>query len=866
MGKFRTIVLLTLAATLAAVAQAQSSAVAARKILEKRCQSCHGSVQMSGLDLRQRETILKGGARGPAVKPGKADESILFQATARIGDLKMPPGKDVLSPDDLQVLRKWIEDGAPWGVEESSARQEPAWWSFRTPQKPGVPDLSKDPWVRNPIDAFVAVKLAEKGLKRAPEADRRTLIRRAYFDLVGVPPSPERVDRFVQDAAPDAYDKLIDELLASPAYGERWARHWLDVARYADSGGFETDIFYPNAWRYRDYVIKSLNEDKPYDRFLQEQVAGDELWPDNLDLEGTYQVSARKLEHLEARIGTGLYTLGPELHESNMNVPKLVYEQLTDAADTTGSAFLGLTLGCARCHDHKFDPIAQRDYYRFQAIFAPSYPADFTVVPRHYYSDYRQHYTGILVVSEARAAVRRFEENIRKRTVDAKKKEFPSEVVSAFEVPVEKRTRQQEELAAALSKAVSSIKLDDYYTPEEKKEHEKLLAEIGKAVLKLPEKDASQNIPFDGLIEIPAATGLAHHVPELIPDVHLLGRGNLDQPRDKVGPGTPAMLSNGSGDFEPTGAANFEERRKLALWLSRADHPLTSRVIVNRIWMWHFGRGIVATPNDFGRQGQLPSHPELLDWLATEFVDRGWSMKEMHRLIMCSSTYRQSGRYTSEANFRVDPENRLLWRMNRTRLEAEQLWDAMHTIAGTLSPKMGGRPVALPLSEEELGAVGNPAQWPVAADPAEFNRRGIYILNRRNFTYPMLQAFDSPDNAVSCPERDVTTVAPQALWFLNNNVAFQQALEFAGRLVKETGTEPDKWVQRAWNLAFGRPPSSTEKQQALDLIESLTKSSAQGKLPATLPASLSGLSSARAGGLTKLCLSLFNLNELIYVD
>src|SRR5437667_6748002 len=420
---------------------------------------------------------------------------------------------------------------------------------------------------------------------------------------------------------------MIDELQLSPRYGEKWARHWLDLVRFGESDGYKSDSFRPNAWRYRDYVIKSLNEDKPYDRFLQEQVAGDELWPDNLDLEGTYQVSARKLEHLEARIGTGLYTLGPELHESNMNVPKLVYEQLTDAADTTGSAFLGLTLGCARCHDHKFDPIAQRDYYRFQAIFAPSYPADFTVVPRHYYSDYRQHYTGILVVSEARAAVRLFEEKIRKRAVDAKKKDFPSEVVSAFEVPVEKRTRQQEELAAALSKAVSSIKLDDYYTPEEKKEHEKLLAEIGKAVLKLPEKDASQNIPFDGLIEIPAATGLAHHVPELIPDVHLLGRGNLDQPRDKVGPGTPAMLSNGSGDFEPTGAANFEERRKLALWLSRADHPLTSRVIVNRIWMWHFGRGIVATPNDFGRQGQLPSHPELLDWLATEFVDRGWSMK-----------------------------------------------------------------------------------------------------------------------------------------------------------------------------------------------------------------------------------------------
>ena len=478
--------------------------------------------------------------------------------------------------------------GRPGAREVSASKQDqPEWWSFRTPKKPSVPDLSTDPWVRNPIDAFIASKVAQKGLKRAPEADRRTLIRRAYFDLLGLPPTPERVEKFVQDRAPDAYDTLIEELLASPAYGERWARHWLDVARYADSGGFETDIFFPNAWRYRDYVIKSLNEDKPYDRFLQEQVAGDELWPDNLDLEGTYQVSARRLEHLEARIGTGLYTLGPELHESNQNIPKLVYEQLTDAADTTGSAFLGLTLGCARCHDHKFDPIAQRDYYRFQAIFAPSHPADFTVVPRHYYSDYRQHYTELLVVSEARVAVRRFDEQIRKRIIDTKKKEFPGDVVAAFEIPDEKRTSQQEELAAPLVKAVASVKLDDYYSAAEKKERERLLGQIGSAILKLPEKDASQNIAFDGLMEIPAATGLEHYPPELIPDVHLLSRGNLDQPRDKVNPGTPAVLSGGSGDFE---AADYlQQRRKLALWLSRPDHPLTSRVIVNRIWMWHFG-------------------------------------------------------------------------------------------------------------------------------------------------------------------------------------------------------------------------------------------------------------------------------------
>jgi hypothetical protein len=780
--------------------------------------------------------------------------------------MKMPPGKEALSADDLKILRKWIEDGVPWSATPSTPRQEPTWWSFRTPRRPTVPITPDPAWVRNPIDAFIAAKLAEKELKRAPEADRRTLIRRAYFDLVGLPPSPEQVDRFVQDPVPDAYEKLIDELLDSPHYGERWARHWLDVSRYSDSGGFETDIYYPNAWRYRDYVIKSFNDDKPYDRFVQEQIAGDELWPDNLDMEGTYQISAEKREHLEARIGTGLYTLGPELHESNMNAPKLVYEQLTDAADTTGAAFLGLTMGCARCHDHKFDPISQRDYYRLQAIFAPSLPTDFPVVPRHYLADYRQNYTSILVVAEARTACRLFEQKIRKRATDGKKSEYPKGVVAAFEVPPEKRTRQQEALAAPLLKAVNSIKLEDFFTADEQNEHDKLLERIGKAVLKLPEKDATQNIPFDGLIEVPSATGLGHYLPELVPEVHVLSRGDLGQPREKVEPGVPAVISNGSPGFESAGESDLRSRSKLALWLTQADHPLTSRVMVNRLWMWHFGKAIVGTPNDFGRQGLLPSHPELLDWLSTEFVERGWSVKEMHRLIMLSSTYRQSGRFSDENNLRIDPENRFLWRMNRNRLEGEQLWDAMHAVAGTLSSNMGGRPMAPQLADDELSAVGNPAQWPVSADPGEYNRRGLYILNRRNFTYPLLQAFDTPDNAVSCPERDVTTVAPQALWFLNNNITFQQALQFAGRLVSEAGNQPAKWVELAWRLALARRPTAQEEQQALALIESLTHTDAQTKLPPTLPTTLAGLPPARAAALTKFCLSLFNLSEFIYVD
>jgi hypothetical protein len=840
----------------------------ARATLEKNCLSCHGAARISGLDLREKAGMMRGGTRGPALTPGKAEDSILYQAAAHIGDLKMPPGKQQLSGEEIKNLKQWIDAGAPWTSLASAKHAAPSWWSFKTPIKPPVPKVVVTNWIANPIDAFVACKLDEKHLSHAPPADRRTLIRRAYFDLIGLPPSPEDVAKFVHDQSPDAYPKLIESLLNSEHYGERWARHWLDVARYSDSGGFETDIFYPNAWRYRDYVIKSFNEDKPYDRFVQEQIAGDELWPDNLDLHGTYQIAPLQLADLEAWIGTGLYTLGPELHESNMNIPKLVYEQLTDAADTTGGVFLGLTLGCARCHDHKFDPLPQRDYYRLQAIFAPSHPSDTPVVPRHYLADYRQNYTKLLVVNEARRAYELFDKKIRDRAAARVKTKYPKAVVDAFEIPEEKRSAAQQELAAPLAKEVKAIKLESVLTLEERQERDRLLERIAKAVLDLPAKDASQNIAFDGLMEVPAATVLAHYPPELTPAVHILGRGDMNREQDQVGPGVPGVLDDGTISFDQSKGPDTiaMNRRKLALWLTRPDNPLTARVIVNRVWMWHFGNGIVSTPNDFGRQGQMPSHPELLDWLATEFIESGWTIKELHRLIMLSDTYQQASTFRDEHNLNADPENRYLWRMNRLRLEGEGLWDAIHSVSGTLNLKMGGHPVVPALADDELSALGDPSKWPVAADPAEQQRRGIYILNRRNFSYPMLQAFDSPDNAVSCPERDVTTVAPQALWLMNNNVAFEQAQQFAGRLVKERGDDPAAWIERAWRLALGRAPTDLERKKALAMLDALTKTSALGSLPHDLPESLAVLPPPRAAALSKLCLMLFSLQEFTYVD
>ena len=456
--------------TLASAQQQVPIQEAAKAILDRYCLACHGASEMSGLDMRKRETLLKGGHRGAAVVPGNAEQSLLFRAAAHQGELKMPPGRPAPLPaDELAVLKKWIQDGAVSFDDNATAKKtEPSWWSFKKLRRPPVPSLASQSGPMNPVDAFVLVALHEKGLIPAPKADKRTLLRRIYFDLIGLPPTPAQLDRFLKDSDPEAYEKEIDKLLDSPQYGERWGRQWLDVVRYADSAGFEGDVFYPNAWRYRDYVIKSFNEDKPYDRFIQEQIAGDELWPDNLDLQGFYDMPLEKLEHLEARIGTSLYTLGQEIQESHLDATKLRYERFTDAVDTTGAAFLGLTFACARCHDHKFDPIPQKDYFRLQAVFAASTPVTIPVETSMSMTHRDENYHHMIALDEARSAYLTFEKQIKQRVIDGKKKEFPPEVVRAFEIPPEKRTSAEAELAEPLSKAYSEIKIEESLTAKSK--------------------------------------------------------------------------------------------------------------------------------------------------------------------------------------------------------------------------------------------------------------------------------------------------------------------------------------------------------------------------------------------------------------
>ncbi|MBL8178622.1 MAG: PSD1 domain-containing protein [Bryobacterales bacterium] len=739
-------------------------AQSAQNILESKCFQCHGQVQASGLDLRTPESLRKGGKRGPAVIPGDASKSLLYKAVRRDGDLHMPPGKTPLTPAEIAAIETWIDTGARYESTPSAASQ--TWWSFRKLQRPTPPRNTP-----KPIDAFHLAKLQQHNLTPAKPAGRRRLARRASFDLHGLPPSPQQIDAFLNDPSPNAYETFLDKLLDSPRYGERWGRYWLDLVRYADTSGFETDHFFTTAWRYRDYVIRSFNTGKPYHTFVQEQLAADELWPHNIDLEGTSKFPKEKEENQLRRIGTGLFTIGSFPIEYTYYGDQFRAEWQADAIDTIGAAFLGLTVSCARCHDHKFDPITQRDYYRMTALFAGSVERE---IPLGSLFDIQTNTRGFPLLAQAEA----WKRMARSRTRNA--------------------------------------------TPEARAE---LLRKLGEAYLRAPDR-------------MPTAHVLGHE--ESVPDTHILVRGDFKNKGEKVEPGFPAALPPGPPIREPKDQLFVPQRRKaLAQWLTSPDHPLFARVMVNRIWQGHFGEGLVRTPNDFGRQGEAPTHPELLDWLAAEFIARGYSIKSMHRLIMLSDAYRMDSVATEDALAR-DPGNRLLTRMHRRRLDADSLRDSILATAGTLNLKMGGVGVIPPLSQEEIQAARMPNLWPAHPDPAEHNRRSIYLQMKRSLTLPILQIFDAPDSATSCARRESSTVAPQALALMNSEFAAGQSTHFAARLRKLAGEDKQAAIAAAWQLAFGRDPSATERQTASQYLS--------------------------AHSLDRFALLLFNMNEFLYVD
>jgi hypothetical protein len=727
-----------------------------------------------------------------------------------------------------------------------------AHWAFRKPIRPAVPAVRDVGWVRTPIDAFVLAALEKAGLQPAAAAHRVTLLRRVTLDLTGLPPLPAELDDFLKDAGPDAYERVVDRLLASPRYGERWAQHWLDVVRYAESNGYEVDGQRPHAWRYRDYVIGAFNADEPYDRFVAEQIAGDLLEP---------RRGALNADRLTA---TGFNRCGPvHLVSGNTDPEVNRQEVLTEMAGGVGAAFLGLTVGCARCHDHKFDPISQADYYRLQSFFAATQPKDIdiaTAVERAAHEKWLAEINAQLGPLQKRVA--ELEAPYRARLTEVKRAKLDPTYRDALAVEAKKRTPEQKKLA----------------------EHAEILLKVSwdELLEALPQAERARRAAWRAQIHLleakkppPPAHAWAIREEEKVPPTYVLHRGDPKRKGAVVEPAFPRVLCDGdarsetrAGDEAAPGAPRSARTRlDLAQWLTSRHHPLTARVMVNRLWQHHFGRGLVATPNDFGFRGERPSHSELLDWLACEFVDHGWSIKHMHRLMVLSSVYQQASRSAPTALAkRVDPDNRLLWRMNRRRLEGEALRDSVLAVAGALNPEMGGAMVLVPLEPEVYELIfteGEPdGLWPITPDPREHTRRSIYLFAKRNVRLPLLEAFDRPDSLTSCAVRPISTFAPQALILLNGPLLQSQSKQFAARLLHECGSDVVRQIGLAYRLALARPPRDSELRMAREFLAAQEKTiresqrAGQPMRPGIDPATTA---------LADLCLALLNCNEFLYV-
>ena len=795
-----------------------------RPVLQTHCVKCHGGEKTkAGLRLTSRAAVLAGGDTGAAVVPERAGESLLIQAVGYANDkLQMPPsGK--MPQADIDVLGTWVEMGLPWtpGHEDAApavpdAHGPPkvddkarAFWSFKPVARPAVPEVAGREWVRNPVDAFVLAKLEAKGFKPAEPADKVALVRRATYDLTGLPPTPAEVEAFVADASPDAYEKLVDRLLASPHYGEKWGRHWLDLVRFAETNSYERDGRKPNAWRYRDYVIRSFNDDKPYDRFLTEQLAGDEL-PD-------------ADTNPDAIVATGFYRLGIWDNEpADRELAR--YDGLDDIVATVGQAFLGLTVDCARCHDHKIDPIPQRDYYKMVAFFqnihdytdggptdqAPlaTNAADREAIAAREVERRRQ-------VELARVAVNEAEDNFRQLLSG----EAGRGVVSDSELP--------SLIASEGARVLGRERYDEYLGLKQKLQ-----------VLRKPAEQSDM------------ALSVSERGPQA-PETFVLLRGNPQSPGPKVEPGFLEVVSQTEPTVPPPapGAKSSGRRTVLAQWIASRENPLTARVMANRIWQYHFGRGIVRSSSNFGYAGDAPTHPELLDWLAAEFTDRGWGMKHMHRLIMTSSAYRMSSK-ADPAALAADPRNDLMWRFDMRRLTAEEIRDSILSANGTLNKAMFGPGVFPPIPREVMVGQSRPGEGWGKSTPEEAARRSVYVHAKRALRLPILEGFDGAETDKSCPVRFVTVQPTQALGMLNGEFLNAEAAKLADRVRREAGADRGKQVKLALRLVTGREPTIDEVGRGMTLLTALTESE--------------GVPADRA--MNYFCLVALNLNEFVYLD
>jgi hypothetical protein len=789
-----------------------------RPILEANCLTCHsGEKPQGGLRLTSREGLLKGGLSGPAVKLGDRSHGLLLAAVNYQGRRMPPRGK--LAQREIDTLAQWVRIGLPWPSGEAGnlepmghAGPPPVtpetmkFWSFQPVRRPAVPKVRNVAWVRTPVDAFILKRLEDEGLAPNPPADRAALLRRATYDMLGLPPSPEEVRAFLADTSPGAWEKVVDRLLASPHYGERWGRHWLDLVHFAETNSYERDGPKPNAWRYRDYVIDSFNRDKPYDQFVLEQLAGDEIAP-------------RTPERL---IATGYYRLGI-WDDEPVDHDQALYDDLDDVARTTGETFLGLTIGCARCHDHKLDPIPAKDYYRFLAFFAG--------VTRFGGSGRSVEQASLRALNPDEG--RRYDAAVEahRATVRANLQALAAieQKVLADLTPVEKEDWRSEDVRTLILKKrvgtlLTQADLDRYATLRDEKRQ-----------LQTSQPPAMEAALCVTEIEKPR-------------EMHVLLRGNPRSPGDPVEPGFLSVLAPPQPQIAPAGETSGR-RLALARWIAGKENPLTARVMANRVWQYHFGRGIVRSSNNFGFQGDKPTHPELLDWLASELAENGWRLKSLHRQILLSSTYRMSSRANAVAT-RKDPENNLFWRFDMRRLEAEELRDSILAANGSLNPTMAGPSIYPTIPAAVLAGQSVPGSGWGKSSPEEQARRSVYIYVKRSLIEPMIASFDGPDPDLPCPARFATTQPTQALGMLNSDFINQQAAVFARLLKQKAGDKPADQVTLALWRVLQRAPTPAEVARGVRLIESLQRNE-----KATSDAAL-----------TAFCLVALNLNEFVYVD
>ena len=843
-----------------------------RPILKAHCFQCHGEEPdpEGSLDVRLRRFLIAGGDSGAAIVPGKPEESFLIERI-RSGD--MPPGDDEakrVPAKELALLERWISEGAITAREEPETitgsyitEEERSFWSFQPVVRLDVPGVRQADLVSNPIDAFLLKRLEEKGFAFAKRADRVTLIRRLSFDLRGLPPSPEQVQRFLDDESPDAFEQLVDRMLASADYGDRWGRHWLDIAGYADSEGYTTlDTIRPWAWKYRDWVIRSLNEDKPYDEFVREQLAGDELVkPPYAELPP---------EGIDRLIATGFLRMAPDGTGGGADDLNLARnEVMAGTLNIVSTSLLGMTVGCAQCHDHRYDPIPTTDYYSLRAIFEPAYNWRAWRAPNarrvSLYTEANKKRAAEIEAEAKKVEAERTKKQTEfiQATFEKELAKLPEEIReearAAREADAKKRTPEQKALLKkhpSLNVSAGSLYLYDRKAADELKK----MADQAKKI-----RDTKPKEEF-----VRAMT----EVPGQLPKTFLFFRGDHDQPKQELAPASLTVLN--SNNAEPI-TANDESLtttgRRLA-WAQRltdGSHPLLARVIVNRVWMHHFGRGIVTTPGDFGFLGARPTHPELLDWLAAEFVESGWRLKRLHRLILTSTAWQQSLQRAPKL-IEADPDNTLFGGSRVRRIEAETLRDTILAVTSKLNDRHGGE--AVPVMADRVGqwvigkenlSAGRPG--PVIDMRGEEFRKSIFVQARRSRPLTVLDSFDLPRMTPTCTKRNTATVATQSLLLMNSQFIVAQSELFAKRVQAEAGTNLSEQIQLAWRLAYARSPQDEELREALEYLEQQTVFFTKNPATVTDPKSKKALPREAADlALASLCQLLLGSNEFLYVD